>query len=93
MKLLLSPGTNGGKEGPSVLNGSPQPEDEGPASLPGQQSGTVKAGSLRRVRVYIEVSQGFKSRLNKMLISNCPTIEFSRTATLPLQQPGYFRIS
>ncbi|XP_066128936.1 nesprin-2 isoform X3 [Saccopteryx bilineata] len=39
VKLLLPPGTDGGKEGPSVLNGSPQRDDEGLASLSGQQSG------------------------------------------------------
>lgn len=50
VKLLLSPGTNGGKEGPSVLNGSPQPEDEGPASLPGQQSGAFDGWELAQAQ-------------------------------------------
>ncbi|XP_037688490.1 nesprin-2 isoform X2 [Choloepus didactylus] len=36
IKLLLPPGTDGGKEGPGVLNGSPQQEDK---ELTGQQSG------------------------------------------------------
>lgn len=46
VKLLLSPGTDGGKEGPSVLNGSPQQEDEGLASLAGQQSGAFDRWEL-----------------------------------------------
>lgn len=37
--LLVSAETNGGKEDPSVLNGSPQREDEGLAPLGGQQPG------------------------------------------------------
>ncbi|XP_039731142.1 nesprin-2-like isoform X5 [Pteropus medius] len=40
VKLPLSPGTDGGKEGPRVLNGSPQQEDEGLAAVTGQQPGT-----------------------------------------------------
>ncbi|KAK1339284.1 hypothetical protein QTO34_019965 [Cnephaeus nilssonii] len=54
VKLLLSPGTDGGKEGPSVLNGSPQQEDEGLAPLTGQQSGAfdrwelIQAQELRK---------------------------------------------
>ncbi|XP_059549889.1 nesprin-2 isoform X2 [Myotis daubentonii] len=46
VKLLLSPGTDGGKEGPSVLNGSPQQEDEGLAPLTGQQSGAFDSWEL-----------------------------------------------
>ncbi|PNI83764.1 SYNE2 isoform 25, partial [Pan troglodytes] len=38
-KLLLPPGTDGGKEGPRVLNGSPQQEDGGLAGITEQQSG------------------------------------------------------
>ncbi|KAM5338266.1 nesprin-2 isoform 2-T2 [Glossophaga mutica] len=54
VKLLLSPGSDGGKEGPSVLNGSPQQEDEGPASASAQQSGAfdrwelIQAQELRK---------------------------------------------
>ncbi|XP_036165466.1 nesprin-2 isoform X3 [Myotis myotis] len=46
VKLLLSPGTDGGKEGPSILNGSPQQEDEGLAPLTGQQSGAFDSWEL-----------------------------------------------
>ncbi|XP_036887040.1 nesprin-2 isoform X2 [Sturnira hondurensis] len=46
VKLLLSPGSEGGKEGPSVLNGSPQQEDEGPASVTAQQSGAFDRWEL-----------------------------------------------
>ncbi|NP_878914.1 nesprin-2 isoform 2 [Homo sapiens] len=38
-KLLLPPGTDGGKEGPRVLNGNPQQEDGGLAGITEQQSG------------------------------------------------------
>nr|KAF6392464.1 hypothetical protein mPipKuh1_007678 [Pipistrellus kuhlii] len=37
--LLVSPETDGGREDPSVLNGSPRQEDEGLAPLSGQQPG------------------------------------------------------
>nr|KAF6487762.1 spectrin repeat containing nuclear envelope protein 2 [Rousettus aegyptiacus] len=40
VKLPLSPGTDDGKEDPRVLNGSPQQEDEGLATVTGQQPGT-----------------------------------------------------
>ncbi|XP_070274716.1 nesprin-2 isoform X3 [Myotis yumanensis] len=46
VKLLLSPGTDGGKEGPSVSNGSPQQDDEGLAPLTGQQSGAFDSWEL-----------------------------------------------
>ncbi|XP_032962847.1 nesprin-2 isoform X4 [Rhinolophus ferrumequinum] len=43
---LLSPGTDGGKEGPRVVSGSPQQEDEALASPPGQQSGAFDRWEL-----------------------------------------------
>ncbi|KAJ8788309.1 hypothetical protein J1605_000365 [Eschrichtius robustus] len=46
VKLLLSPGTEGGKEEPRVPTGSPQQEDEGLASLTGQQSGAFDRWQL-----------------------------------------------
>ncbi|XP_035866765.1 nesprin-2 isoform X3 [Phyllostomus discolor] len=46
VKLLLSPGSDDGKEGPGVLNGSPQQEDEGPASVTAQQSGAFDRWEL-----------------------------------------------
>ncbi|XP_058423073.1 nesprin-2 isoform X4 [Diceros bicornis minor] len=46
VKLLLSPGTDGGKEGSQALNGSPQQEDKGLAGLPGQQSGAFDRWEL-----------------------------------------------
>ncbi|XP_053529349.1 nesprin-2 isoform X7 [Artibeus jamaicensis] len=46
VKLLLSPGSEGGKEGPGILNGSPQQEDEGPASVTAQQSGAFDRWEL-----------------------------------------------
>uniref|UniRef100_A0A8C4MAE4 Nesprin-2 n=1 Tax=Equus asinus TaxID=9793 RepID=A0A8C4MAE4_EQUAS len=46
VKLLLSPGTDGDKEGPQALNGSPQQEDEGLAGRPGQQSGAFDRWEL-----------------------------------------------
>ncbi|XP_004370998.1 nesprin-2 [Trichechus manatus latirostris] len=45
-KLLLPPGTDGGKEGPRVLNSSPQQEEEGLAGLTGQQSGAFDRWEL-----------------------------------------------
>ncbi|XP_008564479.1 PREDICTED: nesprin-2 [Galeopterus variegatus] len=46
VKLLLPPGTDGGKEGPRVLNGSPQPEDERLAGIAGQHSGAFDRWEL-----------------------------------------------
>ncbi|XP_022426107.2 nesprin-2 isoform X3 [Delphinapterus leucas] len=46
VKLLLSPGTEGGKEDPRVLTGGPQREDEGLAALTGQQSGAFDRWEL-----------------------------------------------
>ncbi|XP_062946685.1 nesprin-2 isoform X2 [Cynocephalus volans] len=46
VKLLLPPGTDGGKEGPRVLNGSPQPEDERLAGIAGQPSGAFDRWEL-----------------------------------------------
>ncbi|XP_031309695.2 nesprin-2 isoform X1 [Camelus dromedarius] len=46
VKLLLSPGADGDKEDPRVLNGSPQQEDEGLAALTGQQSGAFDRWEL-----------------------------------------------
>nr|XP_060475711.1 nesprin-2 [Panthera onca] len=46
VKLLLSPGTDGGKEGARALNGSSQQEDEGLAALTGQQSGAFDRWEL-----------------------------------------------
>ncbi|XP_059997586.1 nesprin-2 isoform X1 [Lagenorhynchus albirostris] len=46
VKLLLSPGTEGGKEDPRVLTGGPQQEDEGLAALTGQQSGAFDRWEL-----------------------------------------------
>ncbi|XP_019588969.2 nesprin-2 isoform X7 [Rhinolophus sinicus] len=43
---LLSPGTDGGKEGPRVVSGSPQQDDEALASPPGQQSGAFDRWEL-----------------------------------------------
>ncbi|PNJ70702.1 SYNE2 isoform 6 [Pongo abelii] len=45
-KLLLPPGTDGGKEGPRVLNGSPQQEDGGLAGITEQQSGAFDRWEL-----------------------------------------------
>uniref|UniRef100_A0A2K6CMW2 KASH domain-containing protein n=1 Tax=Macaca nemestrina TaxID=9545 RepID=A0A2K6CMW2_MACNE len=45
-KLLLPPGTDGGKEGPRVLNGSPQQEDGRLAGVTGQQSGAFDRWAL-----------------------------------------------
>ncbi|XP_027785491.2 nesprin-2 isoform X9 [Marmota flaviventris] len=45
-KLLLHPGTDGGKESPRVLNGSPQQEDEHLATLTGQPSGAFDRWEL-----------------------------------------------
>uniref|UniRef100_A0A2K6JTW1 Spectrin repeat containing nuclear envelope protein 2 n=1 Tax=Rhinopithecus bieti TaxID=61621 RepID=A0A2K6JTW1_RHIBE len=45
-KLLLPPGTDGGKEGPQVLNGSPQQEDGRLAGITGQQSGAFDRWAL-----------------------------------------------
>ncbi|KAM5175710.1 nesprin-2 isoform 1-T2 [Callospermophilus lateralis] len=45
-KLLLHPGTDGGKESPRVLNGSPQQEDEQLATLTGQPSGAFDRWEL-----------------------------------------------
>ncbi|XP_053784232.1 nesprin-2 isoform X5 [Desmodus rotundus] len=64
VKLLLSPGSDGGKEGPSILTSSPQQEDEGPASGTGQQSGAfdrwelIQAQELRKkLRVKKDLQQ------------------------------------
>uniref|UniRef100_A0A5F9D286 KASH domain-containing protein n=1 Tax=Oryctolagus cuniculus TaxID=9986 RepID=A0A5F9D286_RABIT len=46
VKLLLRPSADGGKEGPTVLNGSRQPEDERGAGVTGQQPGTVDRWEL-----------------------------------------------
>ncbi|XP_073923916.1 nesprin-2 isoform X5 [Castor canadensis] len=46
VKLLLRPGTDGDKEGPQVLNGSPQQEDERLTTLAGQQSGAFDRWEL-----------------------------------------------
>ncbi|XP_057586422.1 nesprin-2 [Hippopotamus amphibius kiboko] len=46
VKLLLSPGTEGGKEDPRVLTGSPQQEGESLAALTGQQSGAFDRWEL-----------------------------------------------
>ncbi|XP_017526094.1 nesprin-2 isoform X12 [Manis javanica] len=46
VKLPLPPGTDGGKEGPVALNGSPQPADEGLATLTGQQPGAFDTWEL-----------------------------------------------
>ncbi|KAK2492159.1 hypothetical protein MC885_010743, partial [Smutsia gigantea] len=46
VKLPLPSGTDGGKDGPTVLNGSPQPVDEGLATLAGQQSGAFDTWEL-----------------------------------------------
>ncbi|XP_061285085.1 nesprin-2 isoform X12 [Bos javanicus] len=46
VKLLLSPGTEGGKEDPGVLTGSAQQEDEDLAALTGQQSGAFDRWEL-----------------------------------------------
>ncbi|XP_032200348.1 nesprin-2 isoform X13 [Mustela erminea] len=46
VKLLLSPGTDGGKEGSRVLNGSSRQEDEGLAALGVQQSGAFDRWEL-----------------------------------------------
>ncbi|KAM5245078.1 nesprin-2 isoform 4-T7 [Hipposideros larvatus] len=43
---LLSPDTDSGKEGPRVVNGSPQQDDEALASPPGQQSGAFDRWEL-----------------------------------------------
>ncbi|KAK2104328.1 Nesprin-2 [Saguinus oedipus] len=45
-KLLLPPGTDGGKEDPQVLNGSPQPGDGRLASITAQQSGAFDRWEL-----------------------------------------------
>uniref|UniRef100_M3Z9E4 Spectrin repeat containing nuclear envelope protein 2 n=1 Tax=Nomascus leucogenys TaxID=61853 RepID=M3Z9E4_NOMLE len=45
-KLLLPPGTDGGKEGPRVLNGSPQQEDRRLAGITEQQSGAFDRWEL-----------------------------------------------
>ncbi|XP_054988523.1 nesprin-2 isoform X1 [Sorex araneus] len=42
VKLLLPPATNGGKDSAGVLSDHPRPEDEGLASLTGQQSGAFE---------------------------------------------------
>ncbi|XP_045678396.1 nesprin-2 isoform X12 [Phyllostomus hastatus] len=64
VKLLLSPGSDDGKEGPGVLNGSPQQEDEGPASVTAQQSGAfdrwelIQAQELRnKLRIKKDLQQ------------------------------------
>ncbi|XP_025298589.1 nesprin-2 isoform X2 [Canis lupus dingo] len=46
VKLLLSPGTDGGKEGSRVLNGSSRQEDKGLAALTRQQSGAFDRWEL-----------------------------------------------
>uniref|UniRef100_A0A8C6DV61 Spectrin repeat containing nuclear envelope protein 2 n=1 Tax=Moschus moschiferus TaxID=68415 RepID=A0A8C6DV61_MOSMO len=46
VKLLLSPGTEGGKEDPGVLTGSAQQEDEDLATLTGQQPGAFDRWEL-----------------------------------------------
>nr|XP_051683857.1 nesprin-2 isoform X6 [Oryctolagus cuniculus] len=46
VKLLLRPSADGGKEGPTVLNGSRQPEDERGAGVTGQQPGTLDRWEL-----------------------------------------------
>nr|XP_051682366.1 nesprin-2 isoform X7 [Oryctolagus cuniculus] len=46
VKLLLRPSAEGGKEGPTVLNGSRQPEDERGAGVTGQQPGTLDRWEL-----------------------------------------------
>uniref|UniRef100_A0A8C3X5K7 Nesprin-2 n=1 Tax=Catagonus wagneri TaxID=51154 RepID=A0A8C3X5K7_9CETA len=46
VKLLLSPGTGGGREDPRALNGSTRQEDEGLAPLTGQQSGAFDRWEL-----------------------------------------------
>ncbi|KAM5273601.1 nesprin-2 [Ctenodactylus gundi] len=46
VKLLLHPGTEGGKGGPGALNGSPQQEEEQLASLPGQPPGAFDRWEL-----------------------------------------------
>ncbi|XP_008061512.1 nesprin-2 [Carlito syrichta] len=46
VKLLLPPGTSGGKEGPCILNGSPEQDDEGLAGTGGQQSGAFDRWEL-----------------------------------------------
>ncbi|XP_036761985.2 nesprin-2 isoform X14 [Manis pentadactyla] len=46
VKLPLPPGTDGGKESPAVLNGSPQPAAEGLAALAGQQPGAFDTWEL-----------------------------------------------
>nr|XP_035116587.2 nesprin-2 isoform X2 [Callithrix jacchus] len=45
-KLLLPPGTDGGKEDPRVLNGSPQPGDGRLAGITAQQSGAFDRWEL-----------------------------------------------
>lgn len=58
VKLLLSPGTDGGKEGSRVLNGSSRQEDEGLAALGIQPSGTLKLGSSQdRWSLYFGLSE------------------------------------
>ncbi|XP_048217916.1 nesprin-2 isoform X2 [Perognathus longimembris pacificus] len=46
VKLLLSPGADGGKEGSEVMNGTHQQEDEPLVALPGQQSGAFDKWEL-----------------------------------------------
>uniref|UniRef100_A0A7N5JX66 Spectrin repeat containing nuclear envelope protein 2 n=1 Tax=Ailuropoda melanoleuca TaxID=9646 RepID=A0A7N5JX66_AILME len=46
VKLLLPPGTDGGKEGSRVSNGSSRHEDKGLAALSGQQSGAFDRWEL-----------------------------------------------
>ncbi|XP_004681849.1 PREDICTED: nesprin-2 isoform X2 [Condylura cristata] len=46
VKLLLAPGTDGGKEEPHILNGSSRQEDGVLASLTGQQSGAFERWEL-----------------------------------------------
>ncbi|XP_033622809.1 nesprin-2 isoform X5 [Fukomys damarensis] len=46
VKLLLNPGTDGGKDGPSALNGSPQQEEEHLASVTGPHSGAFDRWEL-----------------------------------------------
>lgn len=62
-KLLLPPGTDGGKEGPRVLNGSPQQEDERLAGATGQQSGAfdrwalIQAQELHKLKIKQNLQQ------------------------------------
>ncbi|KAM9201680.1 nesprin-2 isoform 3-T3 [Dugong dugon] len=90
-KLLLPPGTDGGKEGPRVLNSSPQQEEEGLAGLTGQQSGAFDRWELiqaQELRNKLRIKQNLQ-QLNSDIsdITTCLRNTETELETLKMAAP------